>query len=111
MRPPCCQHSLMLTIAHLGQAAAVNGLSDRISVVNRDVALLERGHEAPRTGVNLVVADMFDAGAVHATSPMTLVAPLSLHLQQTAAQPSHTCMQHLPSAASAAPEAYLHAQA
>ena len=43
----------------------MNGLSDKVSVVHRDAALLERGREAPRTGVNLVVADMFDAGVSH----------------------------------------------
>ena len=40
----------------------MNGLGDKVSVVNRDAALLERGREAPRTGFNLVLADMFDAG-------------------------------------------------
>ena len=45
------------------QAAAVNGLSAKVSVVARDAALLERGREARREGVNLVVFDMFDAGA------------------------------------------------
>ena len=44
------------------QAAAVNGLSDKVSVVARDAALLERGREARREGVNLVVFDLFDAG-------------------------------------------------
>lgn len=45
------------------QVAASNGLSNRISVVTRDVAKLQRGKDVRRRGVNLVVADMFDAGA------------------------------------------------
>jgi protein arginine N-methyltransferase 7 len=43
-------------------AAAANGLSSRVSVVQRDVGLLQRGHDVRALGVNLVVADLFDAG-------------------------------------------------
>lgn len=42
--------------------AAVNGCSNRISVVHRDAAMLQRGKEVRTLGVNLVVADMFDSG-------------------------------------------------
>lgn len=45
------------------KAASANGLSNRISVVHRDAGLLQRGREVRPLGVNLVVADMFDAGA------------------------------------------------
>jgi protein arginine N-methyltransferase 7 len=43
-------------------AAAANGLSSSISVVQRDVGLLQRGRDVRALGVNLVVADLFDAG-------------------------------------------------
>lgn len=42
--------------------AAANGYSNRISVVHRDAAMLQRGKEIRHFGVNLVVADMFDSG-------------------------------------------------
>ena len=44
------------------KAAAANGLSGRVSVVHRDAALLQRGKEVRPLGVNLVLADIFDAG-------------------------------------------------
>lgn len=44
------------------KAAAANGLSDRVSVVQRDGGLLQRGREVRALGVNVVVADVFDAG-------------------------------------------------
>lgn len=44
------------------RAAAANGLSERITVVERDVALLERGQNVRAKGVNLIICDMFDAG-------------------------------------------------
>ena len=42
---------------------AVNSLSERVSVVHQDVALLQRGHEVRPLGCNLALADVFDAGA------------------------------------------------
>lgn len=47
------------------QVIAANGLSDRVSVVQKDVALLQRGHEVRYLGCNLAIADLFDAGAPH----------------------------------------------
>jgi hypothetical protein len=44
------------------QVMAVNGLSERVSVVHRDVALLQRGREVRPLGCNLAIADLFDAG-------------------------------------------------
>ena len=44
------------------KAAAANGLSGRVSVVHRDAALLQRGMVVRPLGVNLVLADIFDAG-------------------------------------------------
>ena len=44
------------------QAVAAAGLSSKVSVVHRDVALLQRGREVRPLGVNLVIADLFDAG-------------------------------------------------
>lgn len=46
------------------KAAAANGLSDKISIIQRDGGLLQRGREVRALGVNVVVADVFDAGAV-----------------------------------------------
>lgn len=45
------------------QAVAANDLSEKVSVVHRDVGLLQRGREVRPLGVNLVVTDFFDAGA------------------------------------------------
>ncbi len=42
---------------------ARNGCAAAVSVVSRDAGLLQRGHEVRTRGVNLVVADFFDAGA------------------------------------------------
>lgn len=42
---------------------AANDLSEKVSVVHRDVGLLQRGREVRPLGVNLVVTDFFDAGA------------------------------------------------
>ena len=47
------------------QVVAANGVSDKVSVVHRDVGLLQRGKEVRRLGVNIVVADMFDAGKLY----------------------------------------------
>ncbi len=44
------------------QVAAVNGVSAAVSVVQRDVGLLERGREIRPLGVNIIVAEFFDAG-------------------------------------------------
>lgn len=44
------------------QVLAVNRVSDGVSVVHSDGALLERGREVRALGVNIVVADLFDAG-------------------------------------------------
>lgn len=41
---------------------AVNGLSERVSVVHQDAALLQRGREVRPLGCNLALADCFDAG-------------------------------------------------
>ncbi len=43
-------------------AAATAAAAQKISVVHKDVALLQRGHEVRPLGVNIVIADMFDAG-------------------------------------------------
>ena len=44
------------------QNIAANGLSSIVSVVERDIGLLERGREIRRRGCNVAVADFFDAG-------------------------------------------------
>jgi hypothetical protein len=44
------------------QVVAVNGAAEKVSVVQRDAGLLERGKHVRRLGVNVVVADFFDAG-------------------------------------------------
>lgn len=44
------------------QVLAANGQSERVDVVKRDGALLERGREVRPLGVNLIVSDFFDAG-------------------------------------------------
>jgi hypothetical protein len=65
------------------QAVAANGLGNRVSVVHRDVAKLERGHEVRRLGVNLVVADFFDAGAPPTVGATTALLRSSLcHTRQ-----------------------------
>ena len=45
------------------QAVAANGYLECVSVVHCDVGLLERGRQVRRTGANIAVADIFDAGA------------------------------------------------
>ena len=52
------------------QVVAVNGLSHKVSVVQKDIALLERGHEVRYLGCNLAIADLFDAGAHNCTYPL-----------------------------------------
>ena len=60
--------SVVAAELHAGVAAAArrvvaaNGLSSRVSVVQRDCALLQRGTEVRQRGVNMVVLDFFDAG-------------------------------------------------
>ena len=44
------------------QVVAVNGVSDKVSVVKKDISLLERGKEVRYLGANLAVGDIFDAG-------------------------------------------------
>lgn len=44
------------------QNIAANGLSKRVSVVQRDIGLLQRGREVRALGANVAIADMFDAG-------------------------------------------------
>lgn len=44
------------------QNIAANSLSERVSVVHRDIGLLQRGREVRALGANFAVADMFDAG-------------------------------------------------
>ena len=44
------------------QVAAVNGVADKVSVVRKDIALLERGKEVRYLGANLAIGDIFDAG-------------------------------------------------
>ena len=48
----------------------MNQLSDKVAVVQKDIALLERGKEVRYLGANLAVGDIFDAGRVpgHSTS-------------------------------------------
>ena len=48
------------------QVVAVNGVAEKVSVVQRDAGLLERGKHVRRLGVNIVVADFFDAGGCEA---------------------------------------------
>ncbi len=43
----------------------MNGLSHKVSVVQKDIALLERGHEVRYLGCNLAIADLFDAGTLY----------------------------------------------
>ena len=40
----------------------MNGVSEGVSVVPRDIALLERGRDMRALGANIMVADFFDAG-------------------------------------------------
>lgn len=56
------QQMLISMHAHWRQVMAANGLSERVSVVHRDVALLQRGREVRPLGCNLALADLFDAG-------------------------------------------------
>lgn len=51
------------------QVLAANGLLEKISVINKDAGLLERGQDLRHLGVNIIIADFFDAGEV--TSHLT----------------------------------------
>ncbi len=42
----------------------MNKLSDKVSVVQKDIALLERGKEVRYLGINLAIGDIFDAGGI-----------------------------------------------
>ena len=44
------------------QNIAANGLSERVSVVHRDIGLLQRGREVRALGANVAIADIFDSG-------------------------------------------------
>ena len=61
---------------------ARNGLSDKITVVNKDVGLLERGTHIRALGANLVVADFFDSGLLHDNFMFLLERVKSRVLQQ-----------------------------
>lgn len=63
-------HSSLCDIAR--KTAAANGLSKSISVVHRDVALLQRGKDVRPLGVNIVVADVFDSGLLGDQFPYLL---------------------------------------
>ncbi len=44
------------------QNVAANSLSEHVSVVHRDIGLLQRGREVRALGANVAIADIFDAG-------------------------------------------------
>ena len=46
------------------QVLAGNGLLEKVSVIQKDVGLLERGQDVREQGVNIIVADFFDAGVL-----------------------------------------------
>lgn len=56
----CDTHPSLVSIARRNVAS--NGFGSQISVLKRDVTMLERGKHAPYEGVNIVVLDVFDAG-------------------------------------------------
>ncbi|KAL4424877.1 hypothetical protein ABPG77_002100 [Micractinium sp. CCAP 211/92] len=66
----CDLHESLCDVAR--KAAAANGLSERVSVVYRDIGLLQRGREVRPLGVNVVVADVFDAGLLGDQIPYML---------------------------------------
>ena len=55
------------------QVVAVNGVSDKVSVVKKDISLLERGKEVRYLGANLAIGDIFDAGKLPCPSATQLV--------------------------------------
>ena len=67
--PPTSSGRLLVRL----QVVAVNGVAERVSVVQRDAGLLERGKHVRRLGVNIVVADFFDAGAGPGHKPRAVV--------------------------------------
>ncbi|PSC69443.1 arginine methyltransferase [Micractinium conductrix] len=58
----CDIHSSLCDVAR--KAAAANSLSKAVSVVHRDAGTLQRGREIRPLGVNVVIADVFDAGLI-----------------------------------------------
>jgi len=58
----CDIHEPLCDVAR--KAMAANGQTGRVSIVNRDVGLLQRGREVRPLGVNMVVADVFDGGLI-----------------------------------------------
>lgn len=56
----CDLHESLCDVAR--KAVAANAFADTVSVVCRDVAMLERGRDVRPLGVNIIVADMFDSG-------------------------------------------------
>lgn len=66
----CDLHASVCDVAR--KAASVNGLSARINVVPRDVGVLQRGKEVRALGVNIVIADVFDAGLLGSGFPYML---------------------------------------
>ena len=55
-------HKCVSNTSYILQAISLNGMSEKVSVVNRDVAKLQRAKDIRRQGVNIVIADMFDSG-------------------------------------------------
>lgn len=68
----CDLHDSLCDVARKAAAAAKGDVGKRVSVVHRDAALLQRGKEVRPLGVNLVVADMFDAGLLGDQFPYLL---------------------------------------
>lgn len=67
----CDLHESLCDVARK-TAAAAGVLGRKISVVHKDAALLQRGREVRPLGVNLVVADVFDAGLLGDQFPYIL---------------------------------------
>lgn len=76
------------------QVVAVNGLSHKVSVVQKDIALLERGHEVRYLGCNLAIADLFDAGTpkYHFLPAQSILSKI---LYAQSLQKSSNCYQYL----------------
>lgn len=56
------QKATLMFCMSVVQSVAANGLSDRVSIVHRDIGLLQRGREIRALGANVALADIFDAG-------------------------------------------------
>lgn len=75
------------------QAVAVNGVASSVSIVHRDIGLLQRGRDVQALGGNIAVADMFDAGmqvmpakyalAVDIDTYLVLYLPGNMHYLDT----------------------------